>query len=247
MRAADAWAIEDRGIPSLELMETAGGAVADAAAELAGDGVVRIVCGKGNNAGDGLVAARLLGQRGYRVEVLLLWPADELSPDSTANLERLGSGPVEVTELGEDDIADSLDGSAIVVDAIFGTGFCRRPAGAGRRRDRRRSTIRLRRSSPATSPPGVDAGDRRADGAASTPRSPSPFTRQARSPDRARHMAATGELSRRRHRHSRRGAGSGRRRRTIGSGSLGAAAPPRRPVDQVRLRQRRSSSVARAG
>ncbi|HET8976152.1 MAG TPA: NAD(P)H-hydrate epimerase, partial [Solirubrobacterales bacterium] len=52
MRAVDSWAIRDRGVPSLELMETAGRAVARAAAELAGSGRVVVVCGKGNNGGD---------------------------------------------------------------------------------------------------------------------------------------------------------------------------------------------------
>src|SRR6266566_1871815 len=86
MRAVDSWAIEDQGIPSLQLMEAAGAAVAAATAEIARDGPVRVVCGKGNNGGDGLVAARRLAETGYEVEVLLLWPAGELSPDAGASL-----------------------------------------------------------------------------------------------------------------------------------------------------------------
>ena len=66
MRALDRWAIEQRGIPSLELMEAAGAGVAAAVAELEPSGPVRIVCGKGNNGGDGLVAARLLQRAGSR-------------------------------------------------------------------------------------------------------------------------------------------------------------------------------------
>jgi NAD(P)H-hydrate epimerase len=128
MRAVDRWAIEERGVPSLELMEAAGAAVAEAVAELALDGPVRVVCGKGNNAGDGLVAARLLGGMGFAVEALLLWPGEELSGDAAANLERTRAEPVEPAELGE-----RLAGSGAVVDAIFGTGFsgeARDPAGA---------------------------------------------------------------------------------------------------------------------
>jgi len=121
MRAADAWAIEQQGIPSLELMETAGRAVADAVAELTPEGPVRVVCGKGNNGGDGLVAARRLTELGLEAEVLLLWPADELSPDSGANLERLAAGVAR--ELGAAEAAAALAGSGAVVDAIFGTGF----------------------------------------------------------------------------------------------------------------------------
>ncbi len=124
MRAADSWAIEDQGVPSLELMETAGAAVAEAARGLAAAGPVRVVCGKGNNGGDGLVAARHLADTGYQVEVVLLWPAGELSPDSSANLARF-EGPVH--EAGPGEVTDLLEGSGVVVDAIFGTGFSGAP------------------------------------------------------------------------------------------------------------------------
>jgi NAD(P)H-hydrate epimerase len=117
MRAVDRWAIEERGVPSLELMEVAGRAVAVAVGELAGDGPVRVVCGKGNNAGDGLVAARYLREMGFEVEALLLWPGEELSGDAAANLERF---PGEYTPVG---LGVRLEGSGAVVDAIFGTGF----------------------------------------------------------------------------------------------------------------------------
>ena len=117
MRAADRWAIEERGVPSLELMEAAGRAVAEAVAGLAPEGPVRVVCGKGNNAGDGFVAARLLGEMGFEVEVLLLWPAAELGGDAAVNLERVGAEEV------EGDLTARLADSGAVVDAIFGTGF----------------------------------------------------------------------------------------------------------------------------
>src|SRR3954470_2753503 len=120
MRAADSWAIDEQGTPSLELMETAGGAVAEAVRDVAADGPVRVVCGKGNNAGDGLVAARQLAGTGYEVEVLLLWPAGELSPDASANLERFDGT---VREVSADDLHGALAGSGAVIDAIFGTGF----------------------------------------------------------------------------------------------------------------------------
>ncbi|HEY8501500.1 MAG TPA: NAD(P)H-hydrate epimerase, partial [Solirubrobacterales bacterium] len=117
MRAVDRWAIEERGVPSLELMEAAGRAVAEAVAELAPEGPVRVVCGKGNNGGDGFVAARHLAAMGFEVEALLLWPGEELRGDAAANFERFGGG------LLEGDPAQRLDGSGAVVDAIFGTGF----------------------------------------------------------------------------------------------------------------------------
>jgi ADP-dependent NAD(P)H-hydrate dehydratase / NAD(P)H-hydrate epimerase len=120
MRAADSWAISEQGVPSLDLMETAGEAVAEAARDVAGDGPIRVVCGKGNNAGDGLVAARQLDRVGYEVEVLLLWPSAELSPDTGANLERFDG---EVREAAAGDLPGTLAGSGAVIDAIFGTGF----------------------------------------------------------------------------------------------------------------------------
>jgi ADP-dependent NAD(P)H-hydrate dehydratase / NAD(P)H-hydrate epimerase len=109
MRTADSWAIEAQGIPGSELMEAAGAALAEAAAELAGEGPVRIVCGKGNNGGDGLVAARRLREMGFAVDVA------EIFSDDLPDLDRW------------------LEGSATVVDAIFGTGFSgtpREPAAA---------------------------------------------------------------------------------------------------------------------
>jgi len=121
MRAVDRWAIEEQGAPSLELMEAAGRAVAEVVGELALDGPVRVVCGKGNNAGDGLVAARYLIEAGFEVEALLLWPAEELSDDAAANLERCD------TEYVSGDLGPRLAGSGAIVDAIFGTGFAGEP------------------------------------------------------------------------------------------------------------------------
>ncbi|MGN6276588.1 MAG: NAD(P)H-hydrate dehydratase [Solirubrobacterales bacterium] len=117
MRGVDRWAIEERGVPSLELMEAAGRAVAEAVAGLAPEGPVRVVCGKGNNGGDGFVAARLLREMGFEVEALLLWPGEELRGDAAVNFERFGG------DLVEGDLAERLRGSGAVVDAIFGTGF----------------------------------------------------------------------------------------------------------------------------
>lgn len=121
MRAVDRWAIEEIGVPSLELMEAAGLAVAEAVGELAPEGPVRVVCGKGNNAGDGLVAARYLREAGFEVEALLLWPAEELSGDAAANLARCEA------EWADGDLAPRLAGSGAIVDAIFGTGFSGEP------------------------------------------------------------------------------------------------------------------------
>jgi ADP-dependent NAD(P)H-hydrate dehydratase / NAD(P)H-hydrate epimerase len=129
MRATDAWAINDRGVPSLQLMETAGRAVAEAAAEAAGAGRAVVVCGKGNNGGDGLVASRVLRELGFEVDALLLAPGDQLSGDAGANLARFdGARHVAVGEL-----PTAVEGAGVIVDAIFGTGFAgkaRDPAGS---------------------------------------------------------------------------------------------------------------------
>lgn len=117
MRGVDRWAIEEKGTPSLELMEAAGRAVVEVVAGLAPEEAVRVVCGKGNNGGDGFVAARLLREMGFEVEVLLLWPGEELRGDAAVNFERCGG------ELVDGDLAGRLAGSGVVVDAIFGTGF----------------------------------------------------------------------------------------------------------------------------
>jgi hydroxyethylthiazole kinase-like uncharacterized protein yjeF len=117
MRAVDAWAIEEQGVPSLDLMERAGAGLARVAAEAAVPGPLRIVVGKGNNGGDGLVAARLLREDGHEVDVISTAPLEELRGDARTNLERLpGNAP-------EPFAPERLDGSGVVVDALLGTGF----------------------------------------------------------------------------------------------------------------------------
>ena len=117
MRAADAYAIEEREVPSLDLMERAGAGLARLAAARAAEGPVRVVVGKGNNGGDGLVVARLLREEGREVDVLAVADLGEAQGDVAANLERLpGEGPREFS-------AEALEGSGAVVDAMLGTGF----------------------------------------------------------------------------------------------------------------------------
>jgi ADP-dependent NAD(P)H-hydrate dehydratase / NAD(P)H-hydrate epimerase len=118
MRAVDAWAIEEQGVPSLDLMERAGDGLTRLTAEVAtGSGPVRVVVGKGNNGGDGLVVARLLRAEGREVEVMATGDLSELSGDPAANLERLPGPPP-----GPFD-PDRLAGASAVVDAMLGTGF----------------------------------------------------------------------------------------------------------------------------
>ena len=121
MRALDAWAIEGQGVPSLDLMERAGGEVVRVVTAMAPDGPVRIVCGKGNNGGDGLVVARLLRARGLEAQALLLSGPGELSPDAHANFERLDEQAWR--EAAAMELPALLEGSGVIVDAMLGTGF----------------------------------------------------------------------------------------------------------------------------
>jgi NAD(P)H-hydrate epimerase len=117
MRAADAWAIEERGIAGLDLMERAGVGLARVTAAAAGPGPVRVVCGKGNNGGDGLVVARLLREEGRDVDVLAVGDLADTKGDARANLDRLPGDPPRAFAAGE------LSGSGAIVDAMLGTGF----------------------------------------------------------------------------------------------------------------------------
>ena len=118
MRACDAWAIDEQGIPSLDLMERAALGLARLAAEIAGRAdPIRIVCGKGNNGGDGIAVARLLRDEGREADLLLTVDPGELRGDAAANLERLPGRPPEPFD------ADRLAGSAVIIDALLGTGF----------------------------------------------------------------------------------------------------------------------------
>ncbi|HEX5853529.1 MAG TPA: NAD(P)H-hydrate epimerase, partial [Solirubrobacteraceae bacterium] len=126
MRAVDRWAIEERGVQGLDLMERAGAAVARTVERVAPDGPVTVVCGKGNNGDDGLVVARLLRDAGRAVTVICAAPPRELAGDARVNLERLqGESPV---RLGGPPVA--IDAAALVVDALLGTGFQAEPRGA---------------------------------------------------------------------------------------------------------------------
>jgi len=116
-RALDSWAIEQLGIPGQELMETAGTALARRCAQLVPVGTIVVVCGGGNNGGDGFVAARILRLEGRDVKVLLTTDSGRLHGDAAANLERLPGAPPVPFAMAE------LAGAAGVIDAILGTGF----------------------------------------------------------------------------------------------------------------------------
>ena len=132
-RLVDQLATRDYGIPSLVLMEQAGRESAmllDHLHRAPDRRHVVVLCGKGNNGGDGLVMARHLVQLQYRVEVLLGHPDTVLSTDAAANLQRLtGSHHPGLTlhrlETTRENLArldEQTDGACWYVDALLGTG-----------------------------------------------------------------------------------------------------------------------------
>jgi hydroxyethylthiazole kinase-like uncharacterized protein yjeF len=120
-RATDAWAIDERGEPGIELMERAGAGLADLVSRRAPDGRIVVVCGKGNNGGDGLAVARLLRDRGREVDVRLLAPGEQLRGDARVNFDRLPGPAPRPFDAG------ALSAAAAIVDAILGTGFAGEP------------------------------------------------------------------------------------------------------------------------
>jgi NAD(P)H-hydrate epimerase len=134
-RELDRRAIEHYGIPGMVLMENAGRGCADALERLGIRGNVVILCGKGNNAGDGFVIARHLEIRGHSCRVLLLAPPAELRGDAAANFAVLKKTEVPIVELCKDIAPDSMSAAELrqqlltecadadwLVDALFGTG-----------------------------------------------------------------------------------------------------------------------------
>lgn len=134
MREIDRCAIHEYGIPSLLLMENAGRAVAGRVAELLYDGRGRrvvVLCGKGNNGGDGFVIARHLHTRGYDVCCLLAGEPDSLLGDARTNLDlaqKFGV-PLQSFSAGTEALTAQLQGADLVIDALLGTGSQGEPRG----------------------------------------------------------------------------------------------------------------------
>ncbi len=137
MREVDRLTTEKYGIPSIDLMENAATAVYKAISERCVGGVsgkrFAILCGKGNNGGDGAALARILFQNGASVSVFLLGQLADTIGDARTNFERCFSiianndnGRFSCREIGPDDlevVATAVDDCDCIVDAIFGTGL----------------------------------------------------------------------------------------------------------------------------
>jgi len=131
MQRIDRLTSDRYGVPSLTLMENAGRGVVDFVtrhyAPLEGQRMV-ILCGRGNNGGDGLVTARLLREQGLQPRVLLFADPDTVKGDAATNLERLqASAPPEVVATVEKwrETYSTLEGTTLLIDALLGTGLAR--------------------------------------------------------------------------------------------------------------------------
>ena len=131
MRALDAATIHDIGLPGVVLMETAGRAVAAAAVRAHAErgGPVAVVCGPGNNGGDGFVCARVLAERGIDATAYLLGAAAHAKGDARAHLDVFTRSGGVVHELADaaalDEHGPAIARARVIVDALFGTGLAR--------------------------------------------------------------------------------------------------------------------------
>lgn len=130
MREADRRTIEEVGLPAIVLMENAGHQVVSAMRATVDDLSERrvgVLCGRGNNGGDGFVVARVLWQQGINVHTFLFGTADGVEGDAGRNLaiaKNLGVSVVEIVDRDSWDCVQSAVGDCdVIVDAIFGTGL----------------------------------------------------------------------------------------------------------------------------
>ena len=136
MKELDRQAIEERGIPSIDLMERAAAGVAEAALALLpkrpGKCRGAALCGAGNNCGDGIAAARLLFLKGLKVRAFLVGDYEKLTPDALEETRRLSECGVELERFDPADESQRawVLGCDVVIDALFGVGLSR-PIGAG--------------------------------------------------------------------------------------------------------------------
>ncbi len=129
MREIERRTIEEYGIASYELMEKAGEAVAEETTPLAGSPPkkILILAGKGNNGGDGLVAARSLHEKGYSVQILLFSEGKKLKADPARNFAANAKLGIPCRIVGEhfawETVPELLREPEVVIDALFGVGL----------------------------------------------------------------------------------------------------------------------------
>ena len=127
MRGLDERATKEFGIPSLLLMENAGRGIAELIFNLRTARRVSILCGKGNNGGDGFVIARHLVNRGILVKVILCAPSEEIKGDAKLNFDIVSKMKIPHQEISgsieEARLAADFQNADLIVDAIFGVGL----------------------------------------------------------------------------------------------------------------------------
>jgi hydroxyethylthiazole kinase-like uncharacterized protein yjeF len=126
MQEIDRKAITGMSIPGLALMENAGRLTYEMIVVHFGSvhaKKIAVVCGKGNNGGDGFVVARYLQENRAAVEIFLLCRKDEIKGDAAANLARAEKLGIAINEITEPSQFNLDDETYLIVDAIFGTGF----------------------------------------------------------------------------------------------------------------------------
>ena len=132
-REVDRIAIEEYGIPGMVLMENAARSLVDAIVDLlpASGGEIAVVCGPGDNGGDGLAAARHLRNGGHRVVIVLAAPPERFRGDASINLQIVGRSKTPclyVDPATSDESVAVVCRAALVIDAMFGTGLSRPPS-----------------------------------------------------------------------------------------------------------------------
>ena len=125
IRLCDLQYLDYKGVESIDLMENAALALKnELVLRFSKESVFQILCGTGNNGGDGLALARLLKADGYNVEVEIFRFSDKASKDFTLNFEKLKSGEISFNEYSNSNDFYLYPG-AIIVDALFGVGLTR--------------------------------------------------------------------------------------------------------------------------
>lgn len=131
IREADKFTIAHEPVASIDLMERAALKCSYWLWEKFSDAVsYQIVCGNGNNGGDGLAIARHLKSKGYAVEVFILRVSENDSADFSVNLKRLEENKISVSVLQhENELQFPANGNYVIIDAVFGSGLSREPEG----------------------------------------------------------------------------------------------------------------------
>ncbi|HTV82908.1 MAG TPA: NAD(P)H-hydrate dehydratase [Acidobacteriaceae bacterium] len=132
MRAVDRVTTEKYGVPSIQLMRDAGLSVACFVLreyQYPKQRRICVLCGKGNNGGDGLVAATALARAGCEVRVLLLGDPSELKGDAKTAMEAAAGSKLQLSSIGGEaalntpEVQQALNSAGLLIDAVLGTGF----------------------------------------------------------------------------------------------------------------------------